>query len=81
LLADWHNAGCKTVEECLTRYEEVKRLRTEEEATKRETSGAKPKRARAEQKQKPRYGDFDPEAALKMALSRSFFDENSDGDK
>lgn len=74
LLTDWHTAGCKTLADCERRYEE-RRLELEAEA---EEKRAKTESRRGEKKKpKPRYGDFDPEEAFKIALARSF--NNTDG--
>jgi DnaD/phage-associated family protein len=65
LLSDWHESGCKTIEECEARSNETKsRLQAEWQSKK--TKPAAPK------KKTPRYGDFDPEEALRRALNRSF---------
>ena len=74
LLTDWHTASCKTVAECEARYEERKR---ELDAAAEEKRRATEARRGEGKKQKPRYGDFDPEEAFRMALMRSSF---SDGD-
>jgi DnaD/phage-associated family protein len=74
IIEDWHESGAKTLEECEARYMEFRRIRSEAEEKKRETLAEKTRVGRPK-KEKPRYGDFDPEAALEMALSRSFFDD------
>ena len=75
LLSDWHDNGCKTLLDCENRYEEVRRLR--ESGNEEGKKNPQPKREKKE-KQKPRYGDFDPEEAMKLALARSFFDEETE---
>lgn len=66
ILEDWHECGCKTLEECKVRNEETKsQLRLEYES---KTNDGK----KSDKKKAPRYGDFDPEEALKRALNRSF---------
>ena len=74
LLSDWNANGCKTLRDCEQRYDEVRRLRD----TKDEPKSAAPERRKRSEKQKPRYGDFDPEEAMKLALARSFFDEETE---
>ena len=65
ILSDWYESGCKTLEECIARSNETKSvLKTEKSAC------GKPKAT--PKKKTPRYGDFDPEEALKRALDRSF---------
>ena len=69
LLSDWHTAGCKTVADCETRYEQRKReLDAEAEQKRAKTQQRRP------EKKKPaeRFGSFDPEEAFRLALSRSF---------
>lgn len=73
IIADWHENGAKTLEECEARYMEFRRVRSESEEKKRDELQEKVSSRRAK-KEKPRYGDFDAEEALKQALSRSFFD-------
>ena len=75
LLSDWHTAGAKTLSECELRYEEYKR----EADALAEEKRAKTEKRRGEKKSspKPRYGDFDPEEAFRIALARSFSNESS----
>ena len=73
LLGDWHEAGCKTVEECEKRYEAV-RLQRDMEA--KEKKAVKPKAKKAEAK--PKLGTFDPEEAFRLALQRSYAVSESD---
>ena len=71
LLCDWHEHSCKTVDECLNRYKERKiSLELEAEKKREEMNARRPQKKTAAPK--PRYGDFDPEEAFKIALSRSF---------
>ena len=80
IITDWHDHGAKTLEECEACYIEWRRIQAEESEKKR-AELAERTSARRPKKEKPRYGDFDPEAALEMALSRSFFDEDESKDK
>ena len=75
IITDWHENGAKTLEECEARYMEFRRTLAEESEKKRETLAEKTS-SRRPKKEKPRYGDFDAEEAFKLALSRSFFDED-----
>lgn len=70
LLTDWYTAGCTTEQACRSRYEQVSAQR---EAERRE----KQRRPATTAKEKPRYGDFDPEEALQQALARSFSEEGN----
>lgn len=63
VLTSWHEAGLKTVEEC--RNYDTSHLK--QKADKR-SAQRKPKT----EPEKPRYGNFDPEAALEAAIKRSF---------
>ena len=75
LLTDWSEHGCKTLSECEGRYAERKAELDAENQKKREDMEkrrpAKPTEAKAT---KVKYGDFDPEEAFRIALSRSFGD-------
>lgn len=70
LISDWHSADCHTVEECEKRYSgKSKELAKSVGTTTR----------RADDKPKLKYGDFDPEEALKNAIRNSgFFDGEDD---
>ena len=65
LLSDWSEAGCKTLEECEARSNE-KGSQLKAQFEEKRAKPAAPK------KKTPRYGDFDPEEALRRALNRSF---------
>ena len=70
VLSAWHEAGCKTVSEC----EENSRAWKESKANDKK----EPAIGRAKSKTAaptPRYGDFDVEEAFKLALERSYGDE------
>lgn len=70
LLCDWHENGAKTLSECEKRYIERKaELDKAAEVEREKTSKRRPEKA---SKPAKRYGDFDPEEAFKLALSRSF---------
>jgi DnaD/phage-associated family protein len=68
ILTSWHKAGCKTLEQCEIRNAEEGEKIREQYKSKLAESGGKGKKA----KNTPRYGSFDPDEALKMALGRSF---------
>ena len=63
-LEAWHNAGCKTLEECRTQAE-LHRI----EAAKNAKSKKKPATKQADV---PKYADFNSEDALMRALERSY---------
>jgi DNA replication protein DnaD len=65
ILSDWFDSGCKTLQDCIARSNETKSVLKSE---KTKESNPKP----SSKKKTPRYGDFDPEEALKKALERSF---------
>ena len=68
MLSDWHSEGCISVSDCRSRSE---RARSERAAAgSGERAGVK--KPSSTKKATPRFGDFDPEEALKRALSRSF---------
>ena len=69
LLSHWHEAGCKTLEDCTALIER------EKIAKSAETGEKTPPKLPRTQKQTPRYGDFDPVEAFERALSRSFSDD------
>lgn len=66
ILTEWNKAGATTVEECRTLYEKHK-----SEIEK----GAKSTVSRRE-REKPRYGDFDPEEAMRNAIANSLLDDD-----
>ena len=62
VLASWHEAGCKTVEEC--KNYDTSRLQAKKSRGGNQRSKTEP--------QTPKYGNFDPTAALEAAIKRSF---------
>lgn len=68
ILTRWHECGCKTLAECIARSETDKAAIDEEKARERESR----KKAREGAETTPRYGAFDAEEALAMALKRSY---------
>lgn len=80
IITDWHENGAKTLEECEARYMEYRRERADEGEKRREELAERTSSKRAK-KEKPRYGDFDAEAALRQALARSFFDGDGGEEK
>ena len=75
LITDWHASGCKNAAECRNRYEQV---RAEQNAAATQKKKAETPQYRRPEKEKPRYGDFDPMEAFQRALERSFPDEKKD---
>ena len=73
VLARWHEAGCKTVNDCRQRVEEEKAKKQAD--TKAAVAKKRPK-ATAET---PRYGNFDINEAFNNAVARSFTDDNDEG--
>ena len=73
VLEGWHTAGCKTVADC---EENRKNYREAKEAEKKEHQ-EKPKRKSKSEAPTPRFGEFDVEEAFKLALSRSYGDDDN----
>lgn len=67
ILTDWHEAGCRTVNECKARSEAEKAKLTAEKAPKKQAKSEAPT---------PRYGNFDVNEAFMNALERSFKSED-----
>ena len=75
LLSDWNESGAKTLEECEKRYTERKaELDAEIQKKKDDNEKRRPEKTKESPSGKIKYGDFDPEEAFKIALSRSFDD-------
>ena len=70
VLSAWHDAGCKTVNECrqYNESEKAKRLADKPEGKKYEKTAPKA----------PRYGNFDVNEAFNNAVARSFGDLHQD---
>lgn len=68
ILTEWHEAGCKSLEEC-RRHEEKNK------ADRKEAYKPKVKTREKTKPQAPRYGSFDVDEAFKAALNRSFGDD------
>ena len=66
VITAWHDAGYRTVEECLADHERGKHKNKAEAADKA------PRGKRSAEAEKPRFSDFDSEDALKRALERSY---------
>lgn len=73
ILTGWHEAGCKTLDECRTRAN----IRKQERAKKANNSGHKQKKT--VEAETPKYADFNSEDALMRALERSYGDEKKGG--
>ena len=68
ILTEWHEFGCKTLDEC-RRHEEKNK------ADRREAYKPKAKPREKEKPKPPRYGSFDVDEAFQAALRRSFGDD------
>ena len=66
ILTGWHDAGCKTLEECRARVS----IRKREKAKKANNSSQKSKKTT--EAETPKYADFNSEDALMRALERSY---------
>ena len=74
VLTAWHEAGCKTINECRD-FAEAERMKRE--AQKVERGGKKYDKTKAET---PRYGNFDVNKAFSDAVARSFGADNKEGE-
>ena len=71
VLSAWNSANCRTVSEC---EENSKAFKESKSSEKKETSAIKTKsKTKAPT---PRYGDFDVEEAFRLALERSYGDND-----
>ena len=73
ILTEWHDTGCKTLEECRARVD----IRKQERAKKANNNSQK--RKKAVEAETPKYADFNSEDALLRALERSYGDEKKGG--
>ena len=64
VLKGWHEAGCKTLEECITR-ESISKDERAKERNKKKKNGTQDSAV-------PKYAEFDSEDALLRALERSY---------
>ena len=74
ILTEWHEAGCKTAEEC-RRHEEKNKVE------RREAYKPKAKPREKEKPKPPRYGSFDVDEAFRAALKRSFGEVDDEDDE
>ena len=72
ILTEWHNAGCKTVNEC---REFIEAERAKKAAKTPIRTGKKATKSTPET---PRYGNFDINEAFNDAVARSFSEDNGD---
>lgn len=70
ILSDWHEAGCRTINECKARAEAKKTTVAQGTAKKKKS-----------QPETPRYGNFDAKDAFMKALERSYGKENDDEER
>ena len=76
LLSDWSRHACKTLGDCEKRYAERKAELDSEMEKKRENMEKRiPKKSAEAKPGTVKFGNFDPEEAFKIALSRSFDSE------
>lgn len=81
ILTAWHEAGCKTVSECLTKGEEYRaEKRKSEKAATDKRSADTAARPTAKRDTSAKFNDFDTEDALMAALKRSYGDP-TDGEE
>ncbi len=71
VLSAWHEAGCRTINDCREKLESDRLRRESEKATAKNPSKTKP--------QPPRYGNFDIQKAFDDAVARSFGESTDHG--
>ena len=71
ILTAWHEAGCKTVNECRAHSESERAKRLAEQSARVGAKGRSKSTPEA-----PRYGNFDINEAFNNAVARSFGEEN-----
>ena len=79
ILTEWHEAGCTTATECLTKGEEVRAAKRESEKVERPDAPKREKRAKPNETN-AKFNDFDTEDALMAAILRSYADESDGGE-
>jgi DnaD/phage-associated family protein len=80
ILTEWHEAGCRTVDECLTKGEEARAAKKEsEKAEKPDTPKREGKRSKTGDTN-AKFNDFDTEDALMAAILRSYNDDSEGGE-
>lgn len=72
ILTSWHTSGYKTLEDCKNDREGAKAQSAAEGAAEHSPSSRPPRKPK---NTAPKFGDINPEEALKKALSRSFWDK------
>ena len=73
LLSDWSEKGCKTLSDCEKRYAERKaELDLEMQKKRDDMERRRPAKSVDAKPTTVKYGNFDPEEAFRIALSRSF---------
>ena len=79
ILTEWHEAGCKTVDECLTKGEEARAAKRENEKPETPDTPKREKRTKPNETN-AKFNDFDTEDALMAAILRSYSDESEGGE-
>ncbi len=79
ILTDWYESGCKTLDDCEKRYE-VKRaeIQAQYAASDEEKKKAVQNTERKKKQQTPRFGNFDPAEAFRLALERTYANVSND---
>ena len=72
ILSSWHSAGCKTLEDCISNRDSFRAKPRENSSDEQKPLG---RSVRRQKPAAPKFGDINPEEALKKALSRSFWDK------
>lgn len=78
LLTKWHNEGYKTVAEIDAAREKYRAEKAANDERQAQKNAARPRKPA---KEKPRYGNFDPEEAMRRAIERSFAELDETDDK
>jgi DnaD/phage-associated family protein len=71
ILTEWHNAGCKTVDDCRAK------VNIRKSATPKKANNTSHKTTKNTTAETPKYADFNSEDALLRALERSYSDAES----
>lgn len=72
VLSAWHEAGCKTVEECKSNSEAFRLQKTAEREADQAKKTSPHRRKNTPAAEEPKYADFNSEDALMKALKRSY---------
>ena len=78
ILTEWHEAGCTTVSECLSKGEEYREAKRKEAKGDVRDDSQAPKKKAKKNESNAKYNDFNTEDALLAAIKRSYRDDAED---